>query len=80
MSKGKYNFKGFGVNIKNASFGVFILFLLLVAPAFFLASVWIFMILIGVLHSVVPQVPAFGFWKSGIIYIVLSIIAGLFKR
>jgi hypothetical protein len=35
------------------------------------------MVLIGVLHSLVPAVPAFGFWVS---YIIVVIVNLLFSR
>lgn len=52
--------------------GVFALSLLVIAARSFL-SPWLVMLLVGVLHSMHPQVPALGFWTCFIGTLIISI-------
>jgi hypothetical protein len=56
-----------------------VLVALLVSLTFGLGG-WVLMLLLGAVHhSVWATVPALGYWQSVIVYMLLSLVAGLFK-
>ena len=52
----------------------------LVFLAFFLTiavPAWILMILVGILHGMVPEVPAYGFWVFFVLVLILRMVVAI---
>lgn len=53
-----------------------ILVILVTAVALAFAGAGVLMLLVGALHSLVPQVPAIGFWASLLVSVIVSFLTG----
>lgn len=50
---------------------------ILIAPFTFAATTWVLMLSLGMVHSVVPAVPALGLWDTAIVNLALLFLASV---
>ena len=79
MRNGTYNVNGPGFHVQGASLVVALVAIFVLFPIALFGGAFIFMLLIGALHSIIHEVPALSFWKSAGVYVILSFIFSLLK-
>lgn len=79
MSKSYFDYKRAGISSKPAV-GAFVTGAIVAVFLAFFIQAWIVMLIVGALHATVwTSLPAFGYWGSCLVTLILWFVRSLFK-
>lgn len=76
MRREKFRKRKFSNLLVGPRVSVAIVFLLAIALLISVVLAWLLMLLVGAVHSQVPEVPAFGFWPCFLVIFIINLLRG----